>query len=144
MFYESIVGRLLWNESVLVGCWHSDLISILDPFIIDIGEEGTFPSLNVGLNNAIEIGSVTRIGNLLTTIALADLLEIRLKLQSSWQLVVQNDLTTPHHFFVHLGVAIKEGLGCIEVTNGFVDVQFVQKFIKSSESLTSDLISGNF
>lgn len=53
--------------------------------------------------------------------------KVRLEFEPSWSLPFDDNLTNLDQCIVDHRVALEELLGCLEVTNGFVDVQLVQE-----------------
>lgn len=99
--------------------WVSEVVDILKPFIIDVFLELAGVSLAVALDDAFEGLRVVFVHNL----AIVLLEQIGLQLESSRQLVGNDDVADLQHFLVDLRVVREELFGGIVVTKGLVCVQ---------------------
>ena len=121
--------------------WDPHGICILHPFFVDVGQEGTFPSFDVRLNDTIVRNVVSSIVDLLATFSFRSELEVRLEFKSTRQLVINDDLAHTQHCFVNLRVVLKEGLGGFKVTDALVDMEFVEEGLKGGETVLPDSLT---
>ena len=130
-------------EMISIARWDSYLVGVAKPLLVDIGEEGTVPALDVRLDNAVVRRLVADIFDLLTAGRSPVQEQVRLKLEAPWELVVDHDLSNLHHLFVHARIPIKEGLGSVIITDRLVNVKFMQEALEGRETMLSDSLTSH-
>jgi len=117
-----------WSQHSLLSFHrHSYSVGISQPFVVDVFPESAWVPLEVGLNDAFVGLWIGLVFDLLGASSVSAEDEVRLKFDSAWFLLGNDDFTHLQHRLINLRVVVEELLSFFEVTHALVNVKLVEE-----------------